>query len=154
MIQYKQIILMFSILISLVACGGGASDTDNVENAINDASSLVGFYQGSETVRLIRDSDNLQVDSLSNMVTISINSSGILSLSSSGGSSGQAQITNGRTFLLRADARTQFNGQCSSGTIFISGNVSESNIIGTYSSESIICGQDDFRVEGSLDLKR
>ena len=73
----------------LVACGGGASDSSSSGNAIsaNDAAVLVGVYQGSETVRLIRSADNAVVDSDSNEVSVSLDRTGRLSFSSSGGKS-------------------------------------------------------------------
>ena len=153
-IEFKRALFLCFVFCILTACGSGSSDSDNSENAIDDASSLVGVYQGSETVRLIRESNGVQEGFRSNTVTIVVNDTGILSLSTSGGNSGQAQITNGQTFQLRADARTQFNGQCGSGTVFIDGNVSSSSIIASYSSQDLVCGGDAFRVEGNLDVRR
>jgi len=154
MIEFKRILFLYVLLVLLVSCGGASSDSDSVENAIDDASSLVGIYKGNETVKLIKASNGVQIDFRSNVVTINISNIGVLSLSTSGGNSGQAQITNGRVFQLRADARTQFDGQCSEGSIFINGSVSPSNVTANYSSLDVVCGGVTFRVEGSLNASR
>ena len=67
---------------------------------------------------------------------------------------GQAQITQGRTFRLRADARTQFNGVCSAGKIIIQGAVTTDVVTASYSSEGLMCNAQVFRVEGELSAQR
>ncbi len=158
---YNKITLFlgcFLVLISLLltGCGSGASDSDSSENAISadDAAVLVGVYQGSEAVRLIRSVDKAVVDNNNNEVSVSVNRSGQLSLSSSGGNQGQAQITQGKTFRLRADARTQFNGACSAGTIIIHGSISPQLVTASYSSEGLVCNSQEFYVEGELSAQR
>ena len=138
----------------IFGCGSGASDSGAGENAINNSGDLVGIYTGEESVRLINQSSDLQADAQQNEVSISINGAGLLQLSTTAGTSGTAQITNNRTFSFRADAKTQFNGQCSSGTITLSGSVTQNSVTGSYSSENVVCGGENFRVEGELSASR
>ncbi len=94
------------------------------------------------------------IDEQENKITISIDSMGQLRFSSSNGSTGTAVISQAFAFALTSEAALQFNGNCEQGIITISGNITGSNISGSYSSDGLICGQDSFELSGTFDASR
>ena len=143
-------VLFFTLFV--VACGGGSTSSD--EFALTDASAVTGVFMGSGSQFLRNVSTDQIVDQLATEVTFSINLDGVITFSDSSGSSGSTQLTNNLSFSFQSDARTQFDGACQSGVIFLQGNISGNTINAVYSSDSLVCGGENFIVEGNIVAER
>ena len=139
-------------MLLISACGGGSTSSD--EQALTDAGSNTGVFMGSGSLSLINSSTNQTVDQLNTEAVFSVNRDGIISFSDSSGSSGSAQLTNNLSFSFQSDARTQFDGACQSGVVFLQGSVSGNSINAIYSSENVVCSGTNFSVEGNVSAER
>lgn len=139
----------------LMSCGdGGETESGFGENAIDDVSPFIGVYKGEEIIKLLKEENDEEVEQQTNEVTIIINENGLLRISTSGGTTGSAQIRNDKVFELRSNASTQFDGQCSAGVILLSGSVSVNQVDGKYSSSNLICNKEAYRIEGEFTATR
>lgn len=144
-------VVMFAVL--MASCGDGM--TSSGAAADTSTGDIAGIYSGDERISLIRERDEVIVDTLANPVSITVNGDGKLALTSGNGTRGEAQITNGRTFRLRADARTHFSGACSAGTLILEGHISAINgITGRYRSENLTCAGEAHVLKGDLGADR
>lgn len=137
----------------LISCGGGITSSGG--SADTSTGDVAGVYTGEETLRLARSGDGAVLDTAANRVNLTVSGDGTLRLSSSGGSSGRAQITRNRTFRMRADARTHFPASCSGGTVLLEGRIDpEGGITGSYWSQDLVCDGADHELTGELKANR
>lgn len=137
----------------LVSCGGGITSSSG--SADTSTGDVAGVYTGEETLRLARSGDGAVLDTAANRVNLTVSGDGTLHLSSSTGSSGQAQITRNRTFRMRADTRTHFPASCSSGTVLLEGRIDpEGGISGSYRSQNLVCDDAHHELTGELKANR
>lgn len=138
---------------TVVSCGGGTVDSGGAFDATTG--DVAGIYVGSENLSLTPLNQVVAVDTRRHCVTVEVSSRGILVLSSATGSNGRAQVTNDRTFRMRADAHTHFSGQCSSGMIILEGSIGrETGITGQYSSDGLICMGEPYALIGKISAQR
>lgn len=144
-----QLVVVAMLSVPVASCGGGM--TSSGAAADTGTGDIAGIYSGDERVSLIRDRDQATIDKLVSPVSISVSGDGRLTLTSGSGTRGEAQITNNRTFRLRADARTHFSGACSAGTVILEGQISaENGITGRYRSDNLACAGEAHVLEGGL----
>ncbi len=148
MMKNYYLIAAACLLALLVACGGGSTSSN--DQALIDAGENTGIYKGSGSLSLKNEGTGKVVDELATEVIFDTNRNGIISFSDSSGSRGSAQLTNDLRFAFRSDARTQFDGVCQAGLIFLEGFISEGKVSATYRSEGIICSNVNFTVDGSV----
>ena len=145
-------VLFFTLFV--VACGGGSTSSDELALTEAEASAVTGTFMGSSSQFLRNVSTDQIVDQLATEVAFDVNRDGVITFSDSSGSTGSAQLTNNLSFSFQSDARTQFDGVCQSGVIFLQGTISGNTINAVYSSESLICGGENFIVEGNIFAER
>lgn len=148
-----QLVMVAILVVLVTSCGGGM--TSSGAAADTGTGDIAGIYSGDERVSLIRERDEVIVDRLANPVSITVSGDGKLTLTSGNGTRGEAQITNNRTFRLRADARTHFSGACSAGTVILQGRINAViGITGRYRSENLACAGEAHVLKGDLGADR
>ncbi len=152
MFKHTRTFIFIAVTTLLTACGGGSTSSD--DQALTDAGSNAGVYMGSGSLSLRNSVTDQIVDELATEVLFSVNRNGVISFSDSSGSRGSAQLTNNLSFSFRSDARTQFEGSCQAGVIFLQGSIIDNKIEGAYRSEGIICSGTAFAVEGAVSAER
>ncbi len=145
------VVSMFTIL--LASCGGGTVESGGAFDATTGE--IAGIYMGSENLSLTAVNDAAVVDTRRNSLTITVSGQGAMVLSSENGSTGQAQVTNDRTFRMRADARTHFSGRCSAGVIVLEGHIdAETGITARYRSDGLTCAGEPHVLDGRISAQR
>lgn len=145
--------LMLVSTLSLAACGGGTVSSGAA--ADTETADLAGVYRGTETLTLTSSVDDSVMDQRNNVVDITIGSDGTLRYANDHGSRGEAFITNDGEFSMRADARTHFDGECSAGTLVLSGRLdNEGTVNARYSSRELVCGGRALELSGRLTASR
>lgn len=146
-----EIVAILTLLV--VSCGGGTVESGGAFDATTG--DVAGIYVGSENLSLTPLNQVAAVDTRKHSLTIEVSSRGTLVLSSGNGSNGRAQVTNDRTFRMRADARTHFSGRCSSGMITLKGSIDrETGITGQYSSDGLTCMGEPYALIGKISAQR
>lgn len=148
-----QLVMVAMLAVLMASCGGGM--TSSGAAADTGTGDIAGIYSGDERVSLIRERDEVIIDTLANPVSITVSGDGKMTLTSGSGTRGEAQITNNHTFRLRADARTHFSGACSSGTVILEGRINAVNgVTGRYHSENLACAGEAHVLKGDLGADR
>lgn len=145
------LVVIFTVL--LPSCGGGTVDSGGAFDATTG--DVAGIYEGNEYLSLAPVDAEVAVDTRKNDLTIKVSGQGALVYSSENGSTGRAQVTNDRTFRMRADARTHFSGRCSAGMIILEGHIdSENGITGQYRSDGLNCAGEPYTLDGNVSAQR
>lgn len=144
-------VAVFTVLVA--SCGGGTVDSGGAFDTTTG--DVAGLYSGSEKLSLTPLNKAAAVDTRKHSLTIIVTGHGTLVLSSGNGSSGRAQLTNDRTFRMRADARTHFSGRCSAGIIILEGHIdSKTGITGQYRSDGLTCAGEPHALDGKISARR
>lgn len=134
---------------TLISCSGGMTSSGGSADTSTD--DVAGVYTGQEHLTLARSEDGLALDTAADRVNITIGRDGTVAISSSGGTSGEAQLTRNRSFQMRADARTHFEGSCSGGLVLLEGRIDKNgSITGAYQSRALVCGGVAHELTGTL----
>lgn len=133
----------------LISCSGGITSSGG--SADTSSGDVAGVYTGQERLTLARSEDGVALDTDTNRVNITISRDGTVLISSSGGTSGEAQLTRNHSFRMRADARTHFAGSCSGGLVLLEGRIDmNGGITGAYRSRALVCGGVAHELTGAL----
>jgi len=119
--------LVLATALVMATCGGGTVSSGAA--ASHDTADVAGVYHGTETLVLSRRADGAVVDRRSSAVTIIVDGDGTLRYASGDGSRGEAFVTRGHEFRMRADTRTHFDGDCSAGTLVLAGQLASDDSV-------------------------
>ncbi|MDZ7839514.1 MAG: hypothetical protein U5R46_01655 [Gammaproteobacteria bacterium] len=138
---------------SLISCSGGITSSGG--SADTSTGDVAGVYTGQEHLTLVRREDGVALDTATNRVNITVSGDGTVRISSSSGTSGDAQLTRHRSFRMSADARTHFTGSCSGGFVLLEGRINMNDgITGEYRSRELICGGVAHDLTGTMSASR